>query len=350
MPTTTALHARPTVTALTDQENEVLYAIGCGLADAEIADLLAVPEHAVAWHLRSILAKLGLRDRAAAIVHAFDCGLVTPGHGPRRHGPGPMSVPWLRISVLGPLRACRAGRFVDLGPVRQQAVLAALALSPDRSVSRRELLDGVWGTNWPDGNVVPVYVYRLRKVLRRDDRPDPVIGHDRYGYRLDRGLVDVDVAHMEELAAAAGGAERAGDLAEAMRLCGLALDLFRGEPLAGLPGPSAESARLRLVERRAALTRRRAGWQLRLGRYADAVAGLSALALEQPLNEPVCALLMCALTRNGLRADALAVFDRARRKLADELGVRPGELLLRARRAVLRGEGVDPVLVMEDAA
>ncbi|MFI7414582.1 BTAD domain-containing putative transcriptional regulator [Streptomyces sp. NPDC049627] len=350
MPTTTVPHGRPDAIALTAQEREVLYALGCGLKNAEIAEALALPEPVVAEHLGRILRKLGLRDRAAAIVHAFDCGLVVPGQGPRRQaappGPGgavrggscPSPDARLRVSVLGPPRAWLAGQPVDIGPVRQQAVLAALALSAGRSVSRQELLDGVWGMESPGANVVPVYVYRLRKGLRLGDCPDSVIRRDRYGYRLVPGVVEVDVTCMEELVTAAGAAERAGDLAEAVRRCGRALDLFRGEPLAGLPGPLAELERLRLVERRVALAQRKAQWQLRLGRVADAIAGLSALALEQPLNEPVAALLMHALHRAGRRAEALAVFDRTGRRLADDLGVAPGELLRRARWSVLRGD------------
>ncbi|MEJ8669510.1 AfsR/SARP family transcriptional regulator [Streptomyces sp. MS1.AVA.1] len=213
---------------------------------------------------------------------------------------------------------------MDVGPVRQQAVLAALALSPGRSVSRQELLDGVWGMESPGGNVVPVYVYRLRKGLRLGECQDSVIRTDRYGYRLAPGAVDVDVTCMEELVTAAGAAERAGDPAEAVRLCGRALDLFRGEPLAGLPGPLAELERLRLVERRVALAQRKAQWQLRLGRVAEAAADLSELALQQPLNEPVAALLMHALNRDGRRAEALSVFNRTGRRLADELGVPRG--------------------------
>ncbi|WP_326613896.1 winged helix-turn-helix domain-containing protein [Streptomyces scopuliridis] len=348
MPTTTAPQGRPSVTDLTAQEREVLYALGCGLEDAEIADTLALSEHVVAGQLGRILVKLGLRNRAAAIVHAFDCGLVVPGLGPRRQvaapgttvrqRTGPAAGPWLRVSVLGPLRVSLARQPVDVGPVRQQAVLAALALSPDRSVSRQELLDGVWGMESPDGNVVPVYVYRLRKNLRLAECPDPVIRRDRYGYGLVRGAVEVDAACVEELVTAAGAAGRAGDLTEAVRLCSQALELFRGEPLAGLPGPLAEVERLRLAERRVALTQRKADLQLRLGRVAEAIAGLSALALEEPLNEPVAALLMRALQRGGRRAEALAVFDRTGRRLADDLGVAPGEQLLRARWAVQRGD------------
>lgn len=353
MPTTTAPQGRPGATALTAQERKVLYALGCGLEDAEIAEALALPEQMVAGQLGHILVKLGLRDRAAAIVHAFDCGLVVPGQGPRgqsatpgttvcgrtvrgRTGPAPGAR--LRVSLLGPLRARLDGRPVDVGPVRQQAVLAALALSRERSVSRQELLDGVWGMESPGANVVPVYVYRLRKVLPLAECPDSVIRRDRYGYRLVPGVVEVDVTGMEELVTAAGAAERAGDPAEAVRLCARALELFRGEPLAGLPGPLAELERLRLVERRVALAQRKVEWQLKLGRVAEATADLSALALEQPLNEPVAALLMRALYRGGRRAEALAVFERTARRLDDELGVAPGELLRRARWSVLRGE------------
>ncbi|MFF8449137.1 BTAD domain-containing putative transcriptional regulator [Streptomyces leeuwenhoekii] len=360
MPTTTAARATPGVTALTAGEREVLHALGCGLADAEIADVLALPEHVVAERLGRVLGKLGLRDRAAAIVHAFDCGVVVPGQGPRGPVPAPGSTdgrragaasgPRLRVSLLGPLRTRLAGRPVDVGPVRQQAVLAALALSPGRSVSRRRLLEDVWGRDTPDGNVVPVYVYRLRKSLRLGERPDSVIRRDRCGYGLVRGVAEVDVLHMEDLATRSEKAGRYGDLSEAVRLCDRALELFRGEPLAGLPGPLAESERLRLTRRRVALAQRRAEWQLGLGRHAEAVAGLSALALEEPLNEPVAALLMHALRRDGRRAEALAVFDRAGRCLAEDLGVAPGEALVRARRAVLRGDGAGTGPVRAGAA
>lgn len=356
MLTTTEARGVPGATVLTTDEREVLYALGCGLGDAEIADALALPAHVVAERIGRVLGKLGLSDRAAAVVHAFDCGLVVPGQGPRRPAPAPGSTagretgtvarrvgtasgPWLGVSLLGPLRTSLAGRPVDVGPLRQQAVLAALALSAGRSVSRRRLLDDVWGREMPDGNVVPVYVYRLRKTLRLGERPDSVIRRDRYGYGLVRGVAEVDVLCVEDLATRSGQAERAGDLPEAVRLCARALELFRGEPLAGLPGPLAESERLRLTGLRVALARRKADWQLTLGRHAEAIAELSALALEEPLDEPVAATLMHALRHGDRRAEALAVFDRTARRLADDLGVAPGEVLLRARRAVLRGDG-----------
>ncbi|MFD8148184.1 BTAD domain-containing putative transcriptional regulator [Streptomyces sp. NPDC059708] len=347
---TTATTGRPTARGLGYREREVLSAVGCGMRDDEIAAALALPEDRVAADLERILVKLGLRDRAAAIVHAFDAGLVVPGRGPRtepvppapRAAAGRAAGPRVRISLLGPVEAWRDGRPLHLGHLRQQAVLAALALCAGRTVGRGELLDGVWGAEPPDTNVVPVYVYRLRKTLRADGGPDPVIAHDRGGYRLVPGAVDVDLVRMEELAAGLGPADRAGDAAEGLRLCARALDLFRGDLLAGLPGPLAELERLRLTERRISLAQRKAGYQLRLGRCSEAVAELFALLTAYPLNEAVAATLMRALLRVGRRAEALVVFDRTRRRLAADLGVAPGAVLRRAHRTVLSGEEPGP--------
>ncbi|GAA0448713.1 BTAD domain-containing putative transcriptional regulator [Streptomyces sp. NPDC046215] len=342
----TASTGLPAVTALGNQEREVLYAVGCGLRDDEIAAALAIPEDAVAAHLARALVTLGLRDRSAAIVHAFDSGLVAPGRGPRRRAPGPVPpatarpvpAPRIRISLLGPLGARRDGLPLDLGPLRQQAVLAALALCQGRTVSRQELLVGVWGEEPPNTNVVPVYIYRLRKILRAGGGPDTVIARDRCGYGLLPGAVTVDVARVEELVTAAGAAARAGELTEAVGACARALDLFRGEPLAGLPGPLAELERLRLTERRVVIAQRKLDWQLRLGRHCEAVAELSALTGAQPLNEPAAAMLMRALYLSGRQADALTVFDRTRRRLADDLGVSPGRMLRRTHRMILSGD------------
>jgi DNA-binding NarL/FixJ family response regulator len=64
---------------LTDREHEVLRLMARGAANAEIARTLHVAEGTVKTHVGSIFAKLGVRDRAAAIVFAYDHGVVTPG-------------------------------------------------------------------------------------------------------------------------------------------------------------------------------------------------------------------------------------------------------------------------------
>jgi len=69
--------------SLTDREQEVLQMIARGATNAEIAAALHVAEATVKTHVGSIFAKLGVRDRSAAIVFAFDHGVVTPGAAPR---------------------------------------------------------------------------------------------------------------------------------------------------------------------------------------------------------------------------------------------------------------------------
>ena len=64
---------------LTDREHEVLTLMGRGLSNAEIAATLVISEVTVKSHIGRIFTKLDLRDRAAAIVYAFDRGLVAPG-------------------------------------------------------------------------------------------------------------------------------------------------------------------------------------------------------------------------------------------------------------------------------
>lgn len=64
---------------LTPREQDVLRAVGRGLTNAEIAAALVISEVTVKSHIGRIFTKLRLRDRAAAIVYAFDHGIVVPG-------------------------------------------------------------------------------------------------------------------------------------------------------------------------------------------------------------------------------------------------------------------------------
>ena len=232
----------------------------------------------------------------------------------------------LRIEVLGPVRAWRGSRELALGPARQRAVFAVLAMRVGRSVTRAELVSAVWGMDAPKsvaGNI-HTYVSGLRRVLEPGrDRGDTgtLLTSDATGYRLSGASVDAD-----DFAALVGTARATGGTA-AVGAVDKALTLWRGDPLSGVAGPFADAERSRLVELRLAALELRASALIDLGAHHSLAAELTALVRAHPLRERLRELLMLALHRDGQRAEALAVFADGRRVLAAELGIEPGAAL-----------------------
>jgi DNA-binding NarL/FixJ family response regulator len=71
--------APPELASLTEREHEVLTLIGKGLANHEIAERLFLSMATVKTHVNRVFYKLGLRDRAQAVVLAYETGIVTAG-------------------------------------------------------------------------------------------------------------------------------------------------------------------------------------------------------------------------------------------------------------------------------
>ncbi|MEW9555194.1 BTAD domain-containing putative transcriptional regulator [Nonomuraea sp. NPDC050783] len=243
----------------------------------------------------------------------------------------------MRFQILGPTAALgEDGEPVALGGPRVRALLALLALHAGRVVGADRLVEGLYGPEPPEGvaNALQSQVSRLRRALGRD-----LVEFHPAGYRLAADPSDVDACRFERLAAAGRRALAAGDPARAAGLLREALELWRGAPLAD--APHARGAAAALEELRLAATEDRVQADLDLGRHRELAAELRGLIAAHPLRERLRAQLMRALYGSGRQAEALTVYDEARKILGEELGVEPGAELTAAHLAVLRA---DPAL------
>ncbi len=245
----------------------------------------------------------------------------------------------MRFGILGPTKAVRAdGRPLALGGPRQRALLARLLVDAGRVVTAQRLIDSLYGDRPPAGatNALQSQVSRLRRALRPDDG---ILVFLPAGYRLDVGADDIDAHRFERLAVAGRQALADGDPARAADVLGEALDLWRGPALADVDrAPFAAVHAARLEELRLTAVQDHVEAELALGRHAAAVARLQALVAAHPLRERLRGQLMRALHGSDRRAEALAVFADARRRLADELGVDPSAGLAATHLAILRDD------------
>jgi len=249
----------------------------------------------------------------------------------------------VRISVLGPLEVtAQAGRPVRVGGRRARALLILLALDAGRVVSARALIDRLWGEDRPAdaANALQSLVSRLRVALRQAGVPDGVLESRPAGYRLAVQPHAVDAIAFESQARAGRQALARGAAQEAAALLRQALGAWRGSALTDVAGEEfALAPAARLAELRAAATLDRIEADLALGAADVSLVGeLRELTADGPLAERPAALLIRALAATGRQAEALAVYQQIRGRLADRLGVDPSPQLEQAYLAVLRQE------------
>ncbi|WP_433177834.1 ATP-binding protein [Actinoallomurus sp. CA-150999] len=249
------------------------------------------------------------------------------------------------FGILGPLDVRSAdGEPISVGGPRPRALLAMLLLHAGRPVGVQQLVDGQYGDDPPSGavNAVQAQVSRVRRHL-----PPGMLEFDGIGYRLAADPDDVDVHRFERLAREGRRLLGAGAHPDAAAILRRALGLWRGPALADLPYADADKARLE--ELRLAATEDLTEAQLALP-DGSPVAELRRLVAEHPLRERLRGQLMRALNAAGRPAEALAVYEKTRHLLAEELGVDPSPELAAIQLAVLRAQEPAPATRRRPAA
>ena len=234
--------------------------------------------------------------------------------------------------ILGPLEVLLDGRPVELGGLRQRAVLAALLVHHGQVVSTERLVDLVWGESAPKTATTSLQnaVAQLRRVLGTD-----VLATRAPGYVLAVEPDAVDALRFEAMLVQARPLP-AGERAELLRS---ALALWRGPALADLTGEEFTQGEIRrLEELRLDALEERIDADIERGLHRDVIGELEMLAATAPLRERVCALRMLALYRSGRQAEALQAFRETRAVFVEQLGIEPGAELQELHAQILRQE------------
>ncbi|WP_374705580.1 BTAD domain-containing putative transcriptional regulator [Streptomyces sp. AJS327] len=244
----------------------------------------------------------------------------------------------MRYLILGPSEARdEQGERVSLRGQRLRTLLAALALRADGggAVPVQELIEEVWAGADSQPEDAPAalqaLVARLRRALGRE-AVESLPG----GYRLRANPEEVDLFRFQRLVHEGDRALARGEPQYAAEVLRTALGLWRGPALADLPDRTSVAARASAL--RAGAVRRRIAADLALGRASHVLPELRELVTEQPLDEPVRALLMRALHAVGRTAEALETYESVRRAIAERLGADPGPELRALHAGLLRGE------------
>ncbi len=243
--------------------------------------------------------------------------------------------------MLGALEVRDGDRVVEIRRGIPRLLLLALILRAGETVSSDTLAEIIWGDDQPahPANALQTQISYLRKALAAVSPPDrQPLATRPGGYVLDIPPEHVDAVRFQK---AVERGRRQADVGTAPALAAAldefdgALALWRGEALADSGGHHfALGDVTRLEELKLSATEARLDCLLALGRHGEAAGDLAALVADHPLRERFYEQLMLALYRSGRQADALRTYDRARKVLAEQLGLDPGPSLQRMERLV----------------
>ncbi|MCD0451641.1 AfsR/SARP family transcriptional regulator [Actinocorallia sp. API 0066] len=243
----------------------------------------------------------------------------------------------MEFQLLGPLRLAGTQPRTISAP-KVEALLATLLIRANQPVSTDELIDELWPDAPPRRAraALHVYISQLRRNVLTGDGARIHTHAQRYLLTVEES--EVDAHHLQQLHGEGTAALR-DDPERALAALTGAAALFRGPVLAGVPqglivgtfARWAEEIRLECLEGIAQCS-------LRTGRHRELIRDLSRWVEEHPLNETFREQLMLALHRSGRRAEALEVFQSARRVLRDELGLDPRHTMRRLQSAIIEAD------------
>jgi DNA-binding SARP family transcriptional activator len=236
----------------------------------------------------------------------------------------------LQFWLLGPVDiATNEGHRLGVGAPKRRAVLAALALKPNRVLMADELIDIVWGPSPPSRvrSALHGHISSLRKLIRG---PATLVSVAQ-GYQLRTDPAAVDRERFQTLIATA----RSLPPDQAVIALVRALRLWQGDALTGTSSSHRlDDVAAYLNEERMAAVEELGELLLGLQRAPEAVALLGEYVAEHRLRECLIALMVRALSSCGRHRQAAETYHATRAALARELDVTPGPSLERAYRSL----------------
>jgi DNA-binding SARP family transcriptional activator len=205
-----------------------------------------------------------------------------------------------------------------------------------RVLSNDRLTQLLWDHRPPATANAQIHTYMSR--LRIKLRPHVTIVRQHQGYLLQTNACWIDFKEFSTLAEGAHVALIGGDFDAAAEGFRAALALCQATALCDVTQYLAEKIGPAWEEIRMAALEGRINADLKRGLDAALVPELTGLVREYPYREMLRAHLMTALHHCDRQTDALAVYQHGRRILLEEVGVDPGEVLMRTHLAVLRGQ------------
>ncbi|WP_206442201.1 AfsR/SARP family transcriptional regulator [Streptomyces boncukensis] len=242
---------------------------------------------------------------------------------------------------MGPLRVIDGERQASIGARKIEVLLAVLLVRSNQVVTVDQLIREIWGEEPPRRVTAGLHVYvsQTRKFLSRPERSESPVLTRPPGYMLNLGSDRLDCRCFDQLVSQGRDHFRDRRYEDAIHSFEEALSLWRGPPLDDVcRGPILQGFQTWLNEARLECIEMLMDSRMSLGRHRELVSDLFMLSTEHPLREALYRMLMLALYRSGRRADALQVYQRARRTLNDELGLEPGRALQDIHQAILTAD------------